>query len=216
MNLYEEIGTYIPDNLIAGNSVPIQFKGITILSGQGALKRGSVIGLIMLAAGAPTAKEGNTGTGVASAISLKSKAKLGTYTLVCTAAAENSGTFAVYDPDGNRLADATVAVAYVSNQLNFTITDETDFIVGDELYIPVIAGSGKGKLVAKAAVDGSQIAKYILADDIDATTSDVAAQCYESGLFNRNALTFAADNTAADHEESLRKYGIFLNDNIAY
>lgn len=123
MSGYGIIGNSVPDNLIAGEKVPIQVKGITILAGQGILKRGSVIG--------------------------------------------------------------------------------------------IISASGKGKLAAKASVDGSQVAKYILADDVD-TTADVVAQCYESGLFNRKALIFAAVNTAADHEDSLRQYGIFLDDNIAY
>ncbi len=123
MELYSEIGTYAPDNLIAGENVPVQVKGITILAGQGVLKRGSVLG--------------------------------------------------------------------------------------------IITASGKGLLVDKAAIDGSNDAKFILADDTD-TTADVVAQCYQSGLFNREALIFAAVNTAADHEDSLRQYGIFLKDNIAY
>ena len=121
--MYEVVGSYTPDKLIAGDKVPTQVKGVMIAAGQGVLKRGSVIGII--------------------------------------------------DADG------------------------------------------KGKLAAKAAVDGSKVAKYILADDVD-TTSAVVAQCYESGLFNRQALIFAAGNTAADHEDNLRQYGIFLNDNIAY
>jgi hypothetical protein len=82
--------------------------------------------------------------------------------------------------------------------------------------IGVITAGGKGKLVAKASVDGSQVAKFILADNVDTTAADVVAQVYESGEFNRKALVFAAANTAADHEDSLRSYGIFLNDSIAY
>lgn len=123
MNMYGEIGTFTPDNLIAGENVPVQVKGVTLLAGQGILKRGSVIGIITV--------------------------------------------------------------------------------------------GGKGLLVDKAALDGSKDAKFILADDTD-TTADVVAQCYQSGLFNREALIFAADNTAADHEDNLRQYGIFLKDNIAY
>jgi len=79
----------------------------------------------------------------------------------------------------------------------------------------IITAGGKGKLVAKASIDGSQVAKFVLADTVD-TTADVVAQCYEAGEFNRKALTFAAANTAADHEDSLRNYGIFLNDSLAY
>ena len=123
-NLYTEIGSTAPDNLVIGANVPILVKGLTIVTGQGVLARGSVLG--------------------------------------------------------------------------------------------VITTGGKGKLVAKASVDGSQTAKFILADDVDTTAADIVAQVYQSGSFNRKALIFAADNTAADHEDSLRRYGIFLNDSIAY
>jgi len=118
---YEVIGTMVPDNLIAGESVPILLKGVTIAK-SGVLKRGSVLG--------------------------------------------------------------------------------------------VVTASGKAVLANKEAEDGSEAAKYILADDIDATDADVVAQCYVSGLFNRKALTFVEGNTAADHEDSLRQYGIFLKDNV--
>jgi hypothetical protein len=122
--LCNEIGTSTVDNLIAGDKVNLNLKAVTVLTGQGILARGAVLGII------------TTG--------------------------------------------------------------------------------GKGKLVAKASVDGSQVAKLILTDTIDTTVGDVVAQCYKSGQFNRDALTFAADNTVADHEDNLRVYGILLKDNIAY
>jgi hypothetical protein len=82
--------------------------------------------------------------------------------------------------------------------------------------IGIITASQKGKLAAKANSDGSQVAKYILADTVDTTSADVVTQCYRKGSFNRQALKFAASNSAADHEDSLRQYGIFLKDNISY
>lgn len=121
---YSVIGTSTPDNLIAGNEVDMSFKAVTVLTGQGVLARGSVLG--------------------------------------------------------------------------------------------IVTAGGKGKLVAKASVDGSQVAKFILADTIDTTASDIVAQCYQSGQFNRDALIFAAGNTAAEHEDNLRIYGILLKDNIGY
>lgn len=45
-NLYQNLGTYIPDNLMAGNEVPVLTAGITLTSGQGVLKRGTVIGIV--------------------------------------------------------------------------------------------------------------------------------------------------------------------------
>ncbi|WZL82676.1 head decoration protein [Vallitaleaceae bacterium 9-2] len=45
-NLYEQTGSYEPDNLIVGNTINTSLKGITIASGQGVLNRGTVIGII--------------------------------------------------------------------------------------------------------------------------------------------------------------------------
>lgn len=45
-NLYQDLGTYTPDKLMAGNEVPVLTAGITLASGQGILKRGTVIGKI--------------------------------------------------------------------------------------------------------------------------------------------------------------------------
>jgi hypothetical protein len=39
-------GSTTPDDLIAGTKHPIDVKGITVLTGQGVLKRGTVIGLL--------------------------------------------------------------------------------------------------------------------------------------------------------------------------
>lgn len=44
-NLYQDLGTFTPNNLIAGNEVPILTAGITLVSGQEVLKRGTVIGI---------------------------------------------------------------------------------------------------------------------------------------------------------------------------
>jgi len=215
-NLYQVTGSVVPDNLIAGVTENLNIKGITILTGQGALKRGTVLGVITKALGEVVADEGNTGNGTITAFALKAKSKVGNYKLICTAAAENAGTFNVYDPEGNRLADATVAVAYANDQIGFTINDgSADFIVGDNFVIPVEEGSKKAKIVNSANVDGSQVADCILTDDVDATSADVNVQAYTTGMFNRQALVFGGSDTAAKHEDVLRTKGIILKDNIA-
>ena len=43
MNLFEQIGEFKPDSLIAGNEFPIMKEGIGLKAGQGVLKRGSLI-----------------------------------------------------------------------------------------------------------------------------------------------------------------------------
>lgn len=125
----------------------------------------------------------------------------------------NSGKFKVFTPDGERLNDATVAVAYTSPHVNFTIADgSTDFIVGDKFTIPVNAGSGKYKLSASAAVDGSQELSdcVVLTKDTDASGGDVEALGYMTGEFNENKMTFGTGYAAASTKEALAKKCIFL------
>ena len=45
-NLYETQGTFTPDNLFAGNSVPVLTRGITLTKNQGVIKRGTVVGIV--------------------------------------------------------------------------------------------------------------------------------------------------------------------------
>lgn len=82
--------------------------------------------------------------------------------------------------------------------------------------IGIVTADGKGKLVDKASVDGSQVAKYILPTEVDTTGGDVKVACYKTGLFNRDALIFGGTSTASDHEAELRDVGIFLTDSMAY
>jgi hypothetical protein len=97
------------------------------------------------------------------------------FTVLASAADGDSGLFAVVAPDGSALPDATVAVAYVNDQLNFTIADgATDYVVGDIFTVEVAAGSGKVVEVEAAAVDGSQTAYGFLVDAVDASSGDTA------------------------------------------
>lgn len=45
-NMKQKLGTYVPDNLIAGTHVTQVIKGITVKKGTGALMRGTVMGEI--------------------------------------------------------------------------------------------------------------------------------------------------------------------------
>jgi hypothetical protein len=74
----------------------------------------------------------------------------------------------------------------------------------------VATASGKAKLVNSASADGSQDAKYILAEDADTTAADINAPAYQAGMFNREYLVFGGTDTYAAHEEALRGVGIFL------
>ena len=43
---YQEVGSIVPDNLIGGTEVPLLTAGVTLLTTQGILVKGSVIGVI--------------------------------------------------------------------------------------------------------------------------------------------------------------------------
>ena len=78
-----------------------------------------------------------------------------------------------------------------------------------------ITASGKLTLSAAAATDGSQVPYGILADDADATLTDVLCGAYVKGEFNQNALTFGAGHTPQTLHDALRDGGIFLKTPVA-
>jgi hypothetical protein len=80
----------------------------------------------------------------------------------------------------------------------------------------IVTASGKAVIVNSANQDGSQTADCILTDDVDTTNGDVVASAYAAGTFNRAALTFGGNDTAAKHETRLRELGIYLTDYVPY
>jgi hypothetical protein len=216
MSSYEVTGSITPDKLIAGSEVELLTKIITLKSGQGTLKRGSVIGEIEKSVGTPVLT--GTGNGTMTAVSIGKDAIIGNYKVICITAVTDLGNFSVIDPNGNRLADAVVGTAYTSSQINFTINDgSTDFTAGATFTIPVTASSdaGKGKLCDANSIDGSQLPKYILLADT-VTTSDAKATVAKTGYYNRDELTYGTNGAPTDAELNLKKVGIYLADQIAY
>lgn len=207
---------FIPDQLIAGN-LKLVTDTVTIASGAD-LVRGSVLGQITIgaatvaAAGAGTAGA-NTGNGTCTmdaTAPIQAGAKTGTYLVKCTAAATNGGVFQVEDPDGYVLGNAVVGTAFVDD-IKFLIADgSSDFIVGDAFAITVAAGSGKYKLAASTATDGSAVPVAILADKAAAASADVLAGIYQMGEFNGAALTLGTGTTLAAAKAALAPRGIFI------
>ncbi len=139
------------------------------------------------------------------------------FTIAATAV--NGGLFSVTDPEGNKMPDATVGVAYSNAQMNFTINDGTnDFVAGDSFTIPVTTPSSEVyKTALAASVDGSQDldTALILAEDCDATSANQESIGYETGTFNQNVMTFGTGFSATNTRESLAKHGIFLVESVA-
>ena len=74
----------------------------------------------------------------------------------------------------------------------------------------VVTTSGNAKVADSASTDGSEVAKYILAEDVDTTDAATNAPAYMAGMFNREYLIFGGSDTDATQEENLRDVGIFL------
>ena len=56
-----------------------------------------------------------------------------------------------------------------------------------------------------------KVANVVLAEDVELKGSDVVATVYTRGLFNREKLVVKqSDDNATNHEEELRKVGIYL------
>lgn len=199
--------TYTPDKLLAGCDVITRQE--TIAAGAN-LARGTLLGRITLGAATGT-KASGTGDGTIGDVTLGAKAQVGTYVLTCTATAGNGGTFSVFAPDGTRLKDLSVGVAYTSPHINLTVADgAADWGAGAVINVVVAAGSGKLIKSLAAAVDGSQTPVAILADYAAAASTDVLAGTYHSGQFDESAVIFGTGHTAASTRAGLRALGIHL------
>ena len=147
---------------------------ITIVSGAGIVRAGTVVGKIALGAATPAAVAGNTGNGTLASATVGAGAKAGVYRAVCIEPATDLGKFVIEDPDGITVGVATVGTQFVGGGLTFTIADgSTDFASGDAFTLTVAAGSGKyTPAPATAAADGSNVALAVTLYEVDAAAAD--------------------------------------------
>lgn len=154
-----------------------------------------------------TAVTGNTGNGTVDLVTAGPSAVTGTYTLVCIDDATDGGTFAVFAPDGSRLADAVVGTVYDQPQLGFTISDgTTDFALDDSFTIEVAEGSGHVVALDPDAVDGTQKAYGVLLVPCNATSvaqRSVAVTGY--AVIRADNLVWPADITADQKAQALKE-----------
>ena len=208
------IGQSKPDNLIAG-PFPVKREGATIVAGQN-LAYGSAVGRVKRALGTVDTSGLATGNGTLSDAAMGSKTKVGDYQVVCSEAIEDGGVFTVIDPDGVSLGQATVGTTYSNNHLTFNLAaGDTDFAAGDTFVVPVVAGSGKCKLLSSANVDGSGEIFGILYQDVDASEGDLPGVVCVTGDFNADAVVFGGTDTPETHRDAARNKGIFFNDAVA-
>ena len=84
-----------------------------------------------------------TGDGVPGSVTPGADVVEGLYTLTCVEAVADKGRFEVADPNGNRLEDLNVTVAYSNSHFALTVADgSADYIVGDTLTFTITIAHG--------------------------------------------------------------------------
>lgn len=200
---------YLPDQLIADAKLLVSQP---IILGAGTLKRGTVLGQQTPNPIEAAAAAGNTGNGTIGSLNVLSGYKTGVYTAVATAAT----VFAVTDPEGNALGNASTGVAFAGGGIGFTLTaGGTAFAVGDTFNITVSDAVGAYIACVKTASDGSQVPVAILADDADASAGWITTGAYVAGEFNANALTYDSSWSLPALVAALRSNTIFVKSAVS-
>lgn len=190
-------GKHPGEFLISEGENTISRSRITVKSGQN-LVAGAVLGAIVTMT-ATSAAGTNTGNGAMGAVTVSAGAIEGDYKLKITKAALNAGDFEVIDPQGDVMGIGTVAVAFNTGGLSFTLADgATDFVVNDSFTISVLETDRKYVAHDPAATDGSQKAAAILFANVDASLADTNGMAIaRMAEVNDTELTWKTGITAA-------------------
>jgi hypothetical protein len=184
--------SFTPDNLISGD-FPLKTMECRVPPSTSALLRNTAMCLVT--PNIPTtgtAKVGNTGNGTMILVTGTPFTQSGIYTITCTVATTNGGTFKVVSPNGTILGYATVGTRFTCSELDFNLNDgATDFIVGDQFTVTVVVGNNA---VSAYVSGGTNDTFYgILAEDFAGSvglTQDTKCVLYITGEFNMNAIKF--------------------------
>lgn len=164
---------------------------------------GTVLGKTLVSGSATATAGTNTGTGTVGTITVSGSAVVGTYKVIIQQAVTDKGLFSVFNPDGVSVGSGQVGSVFSGGGLSFTISDATDFVVGDSFTIAV-TGTVKYKRVEATATDGSQKAAAIYVGGVTPQTSynkstiaattntSVVAIVRGSVLYKKQGLVFGA------------------------
>lgn len=159
---------------------------------------------------------GGTGTGVMTALSLGPDAKPGNYRVINRVVIANGGDFEVISPDGDSVGrfnwtNSGSTASFTSRQVNFTLSDSTDYIAGNYFDICVFNQLGGGKVVAwdPTTFDGRDDAIGVLYDNVDAGSGDLAGVILtRDAAVLKSALQWGAAITAAQKESAYKDLAV--------
>ncbi len=94
------------------------------------------------------------------------------------------------------------------------ITEDITILSGEVLTRGAVLGrvtaSGKYKIVDDAQGDGTEIARAVLAQDVDASGGDeLKIPVYFTGEFSTDKLTFGGGDVFGDHTDNMRALSMF-------
>lgn len=190
--------TYTRDNL---EVCPDLLKNVTVKAGT-SLSRGDLVMLTGIFAIAAAVAGTNTGDGTVGTISVLDTAMVGSYKIEMLTAT----TFAVYSPDGSRLADGANTVAYAGGQIVFTVTaGATPFVAGDSFTMAVTKSASP---VVELFTTGS--APYtVMFDTIDATLGATVGRAYREAELLASEVNYGT-GTLAEVVDALDALDIHL------
>lgn len=207
------------DHLFVSEQGPIRTAAVTVADSQTCL-RGAAMGKVLYGAVTAVADAGNTGDGTCTALATvlgSIKPIIGDYILTCIEAVTHGGVFKLVDPNGGLVSGALAMTAATGGAtvleaggITFTLTDDTDFIVGDFFTISVAAGSGSVIKLDKTAVDGSADIYGILSEAVTTDGATQVSSVYLEGKFNSGVVTFVTDTAYTDIEADARLKNIYF------
>lgn len=113
-------------------------KVVTVYDSAATFAIGRVLTRVLVSgSGSATANAGNTGTGTVGTITVGATALVGTYKVTIEQAVTDKGLFTVFGPNGQSVGSGQVGSVFSGGGLSFTISDATDFVVGDGFSIAV-------------------------------------------------------------------------------
>jgi hypothetical protein len=162
------------------------------------------------------ADAGNTGNGVFTldaTTPVLAAGQNGQYRVVCIAVATNSGTFAVFDPQGVEIGRVAVAATF-NNQIKFVIADgATDFVAGDAFTVSVGRESNVDETVTALPNDGSQVCAGLMVYPVttDGSTTKKGSLLCRRAEYRAADITWPGSISAANKAkaiEELRAIGL--------